>query len=189
MATINLQVSASGNDTWQAADTTINAVDVTARLSTGNQWGLFYFPSTGLPVGATLSAADLQIYVNSTTWDDPNVDIYVEDVDSAAAPTTTNADISNRTLTTAKTNWSGTAVGSGFKTISILTAVQEWADRPGRTSTSNLAVILDCLAGSDVRYDTYDGTPANAAKLDLTYTVASSQPVRSIHQFRLRRGL
>lgn len=180
MPTINLQVAASADDARQGGAGTVSITGTTMSVGATGEWAGVRFNNVTIPQGATISSATASFYVTTTASDDPDVIVYGDDVDDAAAFTTTNNDISGRTLTTASTTWQGTAVGTGFKTVDVTTSVQEIISRGGWASGNDLALILDGQSTNVVVIRAYDGTPSEAAKLDITYT-STSVPVLVAH--------
>lgn len=135
----------------------------------------FRFLNVTVPQGATINAGTkMTVDVPSTSADSPNgCGVMLEDADNAAAFTSTNNDITNRTKTSAAT-WSGTDIGAGAKDTPDLAAqVQTVVNRAGWASGNAMVVIVDGVQGSDLTVTAYDGTPASAATLTINYTSAS----------------
>lgn len=173
MTVLNLQVLASSDDARESGAGAVAINGATLALSSGSAWLGFRFNSVTIPQGSTINSAGLEVYVDSTAADDPDVDIYCEDADDAGTFTTGANDISSRSLTTAKTNWSAGGVGAGFKTAGDITsAVQEVINRGGWSSGNDLVVIFDSLSSSNLTIRAYDSNPAEAATLVIDYTDA-----------------
>lgn len=180
MTTLNLQVSASSDDARQNA----SVMDLTATTvvvnSADDRAGLRFLNVT-IPPGSTVDTAALQLYSLDTVQDDPDDNIYCEDVDDATTFTSSANNISSRTLTTASVAWSATGVGTGWVTSPDIAApIQEYVDRPGRVSGNDLNVIFDHQGPPDFRWRAYDGDTSLAAKLDITYTPNKRSPTRQI---------
>ncbi len=95
----------------------------------------------------------------------------MQDADNAVTFTTAASDISARALTSTVA-WSGANIGAGWKTVDVTAAVQAVVNRAGWASGNALAAVINGATGADLSITTWDGTPANAAKLDITYVDA-----------------
>jgi hypothetical protein len=115
--------------------------------------------------------------------------------DNAAAFSTSGGDLNttNRPRTTADAGpWTQTSIlASTPESISVTAVVQEIVNRGGWVNGNALVILIDTHTDTTTSewqdYVSYDGTPANAATLDITYTTGGGQPTRSIHQFTMRR--
>ena len=176
MTTLNLQVTASTDDAWENAAGTVNTTGATiGTLSTGNMWGGFRFLNVTVPNAATINAGtQLQVYINSTSFDDLVCDVYAQAIDDAATFSTSANDISSRSLTTAKTSVNATAIGVGWYVISLTSVIQEIVNRAGWVSGNDIAIIIDALGGINFQCRTWDNDTTLAAKLDIDYTAAAT---------------
>lgn len=177
MATFNTAIAASTDDADQAAGAvTTNATTLNAN-ATSQYIGLRFLNVT-IPQGATISAATLNVYFTSASFDSPNVLIYAEDVDDAATFTTGANDISGRTLTTANVAWNASNIGTGSKTSpDIATVIQEIIDRPGWASGNDIVIIIKGnSASSAMRIATYDSANPEA-QINITYSTLFTQNV------------
>lgn len=175
MTTLNLQVAASSDDARQAATTVVTLNSVSIAMSANGIWGGLRFLNVTIPPGSTINTAVLQLNVVNTSNDDPNLDIYGEDVDDATTYLAVDNDIGGRTRTTAKTTWNATGVGAGFVASPDFAAViQEIIDRPGWASGNDISIILDGLASTTFQFRTYDNAVGDGAKLDIDYTEAAA---------------
>lgn len=188
MTTLSLQVGASSDDarensgTVGLTGTSINTSAVYRQLG-------FRWPGATVPRSATIASAVVSFYVTSTSNDTPNgATVGVQDADNAATFTTTSNDISGRALTGTVT-WSGSNIGAGWHTVDVTSLVQAVVNRAGWVSGNALAVVVQGVSGTDLSITTWDGTPANAAKLDIEYTAASGgMAVKMMYYARIRRG-
>lgn len=188
MTVLNLQVSASSDDAFENNSGTMSLTGSTVTFNNAGFWIGYRFLNVTIPNAATINTATLSYYVTSTTRDDNEQDVYGNDVDDAATFTTAANNISSRTLTTAKTTVSADSVGVGFYAVDVTAVVQEIINRAGWVSGNDLALIMDALTGVNLGLDMYDGTPANAAKLDIDYTAGAATAIPVvIHHLRQQR--
>lgn len=156
MATFNTSIAASSDDAQQVGSTVTLTDTLVGIYGTGYYHGL-RFQNVTIPKGSTINSAYISLRVGGD--DDPKLDIYAEATDDATTFTTASNDISSRTKTTAKTNWSGTNLG-GYQyqdSPDIAAVIQEITDRSGWSSGNDLNIILVGLSSSNLNYKTYDG--------------------------------
>lgn len=188
MTTLNLQVAASSDDAREAATTVVTLTGTSIAMSAGTIWAGLRFLNVTIPPGSTINTAVIQLNVVDTSNDDPNFDIYGNDVDDATTFLAVNGDISGRARTTAKTTWTATGVGAGFvASPSIVTVIQEIVDRAGWASGNDIAIILDGLAAAAFQFVTFDSAAGNAAKLDIDYTAPAAGSI--LRQMMAQHGL
>lgn len=173
MTTQNLQVNASARDAVEAAGGTVSINSANDNIvSSSAEYGL-KFASSAIPQAATITSAILECYCDNAAFDDPNFNIYGQAADSPADFTTAANDISSRPYTTANVLWSATGTGTGFiQSPDIKTVIQELVNRAGWNNL--IVLILDANTGVNFKTNHYDGVPANAAKLTITYTSADN---------------
>src|SRR3972149_3272665 len=115
MATLNLQVNASGNDAYEndVGDTlTTSSAEICDAV---DEFLGFRFLNVTIPNAATVNTAVLQVYITSSTTDEPDHTIYGEDVDNAGIFVEDGGGgngISSRAPTTATVSWCSTDLGS-----------------------------------------------------------------------------
>ncbi len=171
MGILNLQVGASSDDARQTT-TTVSLTGANPNLAGPGTWLGFRWPGVTVPNAATVSSAIISFYVTSTSNDTPNgAPVAMQDADNAATFTTTPSDISARALTS-PVAWSGANIGAGWKTVDVTAAVQAVVNRAGWASGNALVAVINGATGTDLTITAWDGTPANAAKLDITYVDA-----------------
>lgn len=183
MPTLNLVVAAVNDDADETnADTGFDAVGATVNVSASATAGTaqhagFRFQSVAIPRGAIISSAIPSVWCTSATFDNPRCDIYCHDIDDSPN-FTTDADVFNRALTTASTEWIATGISTAAYTAcpDITAAVQEVIDRAGWASGNALMVIFRGKSdlNSFLTTHSYDAQPTMAAKLDITYTAPAS---------------
>lgn len=191
MATFSATIIASADDAQEQAGTVVIANANNTATAATHYLG-FRFQNVTIPAGSTISAATLDVETTSVSFDDPDFNIHCENVDDAATFTNAANNISSRTLTTANTVWTATSIGVGVRTSpDFASAVQEVIDRAGWASGNDLNVILDGRSAStNLRVRAYDGGTGTYPTLNITYTAGgggSTQPPRSMHQFRMSR--
>jgi hypothetical protein len=183
MATFQAQVSQSSDDVAGQ-----NAGNVTSTLiyqdaGIVGQYGGYRFQNVTIPTGSTITAASLDVYVQNTSYDSPNLELYCQAADNP--DTFTDGEdwfTATRSWTTAKGTWNATDIGTGWKTTAdFAAALQEVIDRPGWTSGNAVVVGTKSLSGCVLRLRTYDNTTGgigtNAAYFNVTYTPpASAKP-------------
>jgi len=158
MATVTFSPSQSADDAWQnlAGDVTLTG-DI--RLAAGTAWGGLILD--GIPTtvnGANIISATLYYQATVTSHDDPYIDWYLQDADTAAVFTTTANDISSRPRTTAVTTDQATAIGNtSYRAVDLTAQVIEVLSRPGfGTGGRVIAVIGDTQTGGDLWLRTWD---------------------------------
>jgi hypothetical protein len=169
MATFSAAIATSADDARQAG-TTMSLASTTLEFTAANHYGGVRFPNVTIPQGSTINTASLTFFLPQATHDDPDLTIWGDDTDNAAAFTTTASDISNRAATTATVQWVATSLGVGSKTTpDLATIIQELVDRPGYASGNALALILKANSTNPLRLRTFD-QGSNFPQLDIDYT-------------------
>lgn len=122
-----------------------------------------------------IDSAKLIVNVRSSWYDDPNLDIYGNDVDNAENFADNPHIISEtyRPRTDASVPWVATGIGTGWKEIDITSVVQEIFERQGWMSGNALVILLIAKVAASKRlqfyaYEQGDGT--DAPKLEITGT-------------------
>ena len=171
MATWSGTIAASADDAAQAPDTSVSITSVVMNANSASQGGGMRWPNVTIPQGATINSATLTITVLNTSFDDPDVSIYGQAADNAAAFAATNNNVSSRTSTTATVTWTATSIGAGAKNAPELkTVIQEITDRAGWSSGNALALIIWGRSGASLlRWNQYDNG-SGAASLSIDYT-------------------
>lgn len=192
MTTLNLQVSAAGDDGWQYGGVYKNGVDTTflwAGVDASNVdcAGGVRFQSVTIPQGTTITSAKIDFYNLFTGGYATHIKAVMkgEAADNSAAFSIISPP-SGRTTTTASVTWNSAAesVPLGYlqtnsasnKPPDVTTIVQEIINRGGWASGNSLS-ILSRNVSSDTdwnwNFESYDGTPAHAPTLTIVYTAAS----------------
>lgn len=174
MTTWNGTIVSSADDALeQAGSSVINGANLTSDATT-DYIGL-RFQNVTIPQGANVSTATITVEIANTTYDDPDVDIYGQAADNAAAFTTGASNVSGRTATSAVVQWTATGIGAGQKTtLNIASVIGEIVGRAGWASGNALAIIMKGRSLNQLRFDAYDSGSGLYATLDVTYTVGGS---------------
>lgn len=197
--TLNLQVGAGADDAWESTTGTVTTTGA-ASIDLPNEWAGFRWQSVTVPAGATIDEAIASWSVQSSTAnDEPLLDIYCEDADSAAQFTTAGSSISSRARTTATQQWSSTNLGAVntadanfFSAPTVKALVQEVTDRGGWASGNNLVILITAQAGNDgtrdFLYGDYSNSSTYGTKLDIDYTAGGGDPEGRLKGGKLIRG-
>jgi len=158
MATATFSPSQSNHDAWQGlnGDMTLTAE---IKLASGVAWAGLFLEAVPFPMkGANIISATLYYEAAHTLRDDPYIDWYLQDADTAAVFTTTSNDISSRPRTTAVTTDQATAIGNtSYRAVDLTAQVAEVVARPGfGTGGYSMAVIGDVQTGCDLWVRTWD---------------------------------
>lgn len=175
MATFSATIIASADDAVETAgtvDITSSAININAATS----YGGWRFQNVTIPQGSTINTCTMDLYFTSGSFDDPDVTIWAEDTDDAAAFTTGASNISGRTPTTATASWDVGGVGVGLETtVDFSAVVKEVVDRPGWASGNDLVVIMKGDdAGTLMRVRTYDSGSGDYGTINIDYTAPST---------------
>jgi hypothetical protein len=144
--------------------------------SAGNQFVGLRFINLNIPPGATIDNAYIQFTCDEVSSASCALVLKGEAADNSAAFAATTKNVSGRTLTAASVNWSPVAwptvdvSGTDQRTPDLKTIVQEITSRPGFTLSSPITIIITGT-GSRIA-EAYEGVPASAAKLYVTFTVS-----------------
>lgn len=138
--TIDQYIAAGADDAEEASDTTmeITGNDLDLNQTTPATYVGLWFDGVSVAQGATITAGHIGFTARGDSSDGtPDMTIDAEDSDDAPAITSTNADISGRTGTTASVTWSSIPSWSdevAYQTDDISSVIQEIVDRGGWAS-------------------------------------------------------
>lgn len=181
VTSISRQVNAGNDDAgekddgtgFDASGSTLSMKSSTVDANRRNAG--FVFDNITVPSGVIIVSATLQLYIFDSLYDDPNVDIYGNDVDDAN-DFTTEADVTSRVTTTASVSWVDTAILTGWKNSpDIKTVIQEIVDRGGWASGNSICILVKGKSDASKSFSTYayEQASATAAKLVITYAEVS----------------
>lgn len=130
----------------------------------------FRFRSVGIPQGATVNSAFLNVTSQASSSNTIDVDIKAEDADTGTALSTTLYQLDR---TTASVEWNpaaGWTVDNEYESPDISSVIQEVIDRPGWASGNNLTVIIDQdLTNIQSYRNVYHLNGGSPATLTVTY--------------------
>jgi hypothetical protein len=174
---IDIPVASSSDDAEESAagGMSLGSSDLELILETTEQTVGIRFAGLDIPNGANILTASVQFTVDEVSTDPTSLTIEGQAHDNAPTFTTTNGDISSRTLRTGAVDWldipQWTIVGEAGpaqQTPDIKTIIKEVVDRPGWTSGSSVVLII---TGTGKRVaESFNGTAAPV--LHVEYTTA-----------------
>ena len=179
MTLLTVNPSASNHDAKQAT----SAMTLTGVVSVAgaSQWAGLLLPGVTVPAGATVNSATLYYKATSTAHDTPALVWYAQDVDSAAAFTTTDNNIDTRPRTAAGTSDSATDIGTAaYRAVDVTAQIAAVVGRGGWASGNNIALLGDGQTGVDLWIASWDtGTDVWYVEIDytanrVTRTIAAS---------------
>ena len=182
MTVYTAQVAAGADDARDAVDGSAFAVDA-AQLGRDaltdilrRMFGI-RFPSTGIASGSTVSACAYTWQRTAAAADSPQVDIYCENVDSAA-DFTASAVLASRAKTSASTSYTVTGAGAGTKTSADFAgAAQEVVNRAGFSGVLMVLVVgKNQITVEDYEVVRYETNPATCCGISITYTAPAGHP-------------
>jgi len=175
---IEVQVSASGGDgecgDGSPATPTITGAYVECRSNTSifhRRLG-WVWQNCAIPKGAPISSAIVRAHhINSVAYRDQYGTLYGHASDNSPLIQAVLDDLI-RPQTTANVSWIATLAGNAWNdSPDISTIIQEIVDRPGWASGNGICImnIPSHVVNYQARYDAWDGLPANAAKLIVSW--------------------
>lgn len=183
MPTITLSPSASAHDAWEGG----GAVTLTGNLTltAGTRWGGLWVDATAYlaALPGNVTAASLKYYCVNTSNDDPDGTWWGEKVITPAVYATspgTNISARNANKTTASAADTATGAGTGVRTITITSIIQELVGQAGWTGP--LALHYDCGGAANFHITSFD-TGSNIWSIEITY-----QSARPAYYYAMMRG-
>lgn len=141
------------------------------RSGSSCSWGFIRFPDCPIYQGSTIVSAEVQGYVESATYDDPNFTIFGELTANSATLSGTSFEISTKTRTTASASWVATGIGTGYQSSPDLTAVvQEIVNQAGYAQGNAVGIIFQVNTGAAVQFRPIGHATPNPFKLVVTYS-------------------
>lgn len=141
--------------------------------ATTSQYTGLRFNNVTIPPGATIKSAQVQVYSAQSQWITLAYNIYADKSTNSIAFSTSSLP-SQRSLTTAfstvsdNVDWAGS---TWYSLPDVTPVIQEIVNQPGWVSGNSLSIIMQGTGGAYARkfIDAFDGTPADAAKLVISY--------------------
>ncbi len=134
------------------------------------------FQNLDIPVGSVIQSAFIQFTVDETDTEDTSVRIFGE---LSVDPLTYAGDafnITSRTKTNSFVDWDNIpiwdtvgAAGADQRTPDIASLVQEIINQPGWTANNAMAFMLTANPGGERTGESFDGDPAAAPVLTITF--------------------
>lgn len=207
MATLNLQIGASGDDSDMQSITNDSGRNVTtsglistnrALLGPGShgsndEWTVaMRFTGVTIPQGATINSATLQMrgYSDYSAPGGRTIKFWVsaQAADNAGALSSTAGDLNTtaRPRTTAALAWNQPNVTFNvWNTADVTSIVQEIVNRAGWASGNAIVIIVDTHEDTTTNewqeYSSYDNGSTSAPKLDIDYsTGGGGGPVKKL---------
>jgi hypothetical protein len=175
--TIDDQISDGDDDAHEkdndtSFSRTANTVSAVGNAAAADRYNAgFRFDGVTVGNSDTIDVAYLTILPVSSTWDDPHLTIYCEDEDDVN-DFNTEADVNDRTRTSASTAWSEWDIGVSWNnTPSLVDEVQEVVNRGGWSSGNAMGFLLiGSTSVGGLIQDAYDGDTGDCCKLHIEYT-------------------
>lgn len=186
-ATETAQISGKYDD---AEESSSGSMSLTSDdLDIGSKYIGLRFTDIDIPNGATIIDASLTFECSGSSTDgSPTYRINGENPADGDADifSSTNDDITNRTLTSVQTTW-GTfdcAANHDVKTTdnNLNTIVKEIVDNSNWVSGNSMAFIIDIFGSKDRPMDTRDHNAARGPRLSITYQASGTSSVKTVRQ-------
>lgn len=181
MPTLNLQVSATGDDGAESGGSwTSTGIENWMGYFSGEEAAGVRFPTVNLAQGVTISSATLTFTANNSdgTLSNWHMRIYGDAVNNAAAWSSTSRP-TQITQTTAFANWNLSAwVTNTEYSVTVTSIVQELVNRAGWVANNAMRFAIrdnSTVGNVDVSFYDVSGSGPKAAKLDITYTTGTNQ--------------
>lgn len=137
-----------------------------------------YWPSINVPKAATITEAYITLVANQVQTGAMTVRLHGHAVDSSSIFLIDSFNISSRPRTTAFVDWSPvdwSTIDAVYQSADLSPIIQELVNRPGWVSGNNVAIISLPQAGNRRGAWSYNGDPAKAPTLTITYSEGPAQ--------------
>lgn len=169
MTILTVNVASGNDDGEERSSGTMSLTGTTLTVNEAGEMIGMRFLNVTVPKNSTINSAVLTFNIGSASYDDPDVNWKAEDADNAAAFAATSNNFTPRTLTTAVVTQTATGIGTGNKTITLTSLVQEVVERGGWVSGNALNIFAVGRSTSEFRPRSYEaGYPAS---LEINYTI------------------
>lgn len=183
---VSISTGADDIEEWQDGSMYTNSTDIEliydsnpARLK--QKIGL-RFNELGIPNASGIVSSDIQFTADEVSTGTVNLNIRGEATGDASAYTTATGNLSSRATTSASAAWSPSnwnlvgERGTKQRTPDLSTIIQEIVDRPDFNENSSMAFIISGTNTNKRIAEAYEGSPAGAAELCITYIPAQPGP-------------
>jgi Secretion system C-terminal sorting domain len=176
------KIKSGSDDAEERASGTVKIASSDMELVTDNQLQTIGLRFTGLniPSGANISSAYLQFTTDEIINLNPCLlSIYGEAANNPATYAEINGNISNRTKTNSKVDWTPSdwlvvaEAGAAQRSVNIAPVIQELVNRPGYIITDAINVMINGFGGRVAM--AFEKSPALAPELCITYSVEPLQ--------------
>ncbi len=132
------------NDALQDPDLSVKVAFGWVTLNSSEHYGALRFAIPDVPQGATIVAAEFQVYVDGTDVDSPRLEIHGELAPNPPIFSAELENISARPRTLASVIWTEDDIGEGWvQSPSIVSVIQELVDQPAWMPNQHIVLILD----------------------------------------------
>jgi hypothetical protein len=188
MPTFSGQISTSSDDAAQATNNSVStngATAIVSLLTNRNSWVGFRFQNVTIPSGATISAATISVWCESSSETAMDAILYGNKVPNPSTFSATTSYISGLAETTANVTWNATITNGQFNASPDISAIITELIGQGSWASGNamLFVFHAQSSANEAGIEMYDGSPSEAAELSITYTTASTGPPNPINLY------
>ncbi|MEZ4448850.1 MAG: hypothetical protein R3B09_05155 [Nannocystaceae bacterium] len=142
-----VEVADAYNDALEDPDASMKVLFGWTTLNSPDHWGAMRFALPGLPQGATIVAAEFQVYIDGADTASPRAEIYGQRDPNPPVFSEELGDIAVRERTKASVLWTGDELGEGWaKSPSLVSVIQELVDQEGWAPGQHVVLILDATA-------------------------------------------
>lgn len=169
---ITEEIATTSDDGWERPsgwvgspyNTTISQGDFGGAYDAG-----FRFQSVAVPQGATIDLAVLKVNVTGKASAYSSGTVYGADADTTSTWGSANK-VSDQTKTTASATFTA-PTGTGIKSTTVTSIVQEIVDRPGWVSGNNMSLMITNGQSFKVNFfEDFSAAGTNEATLEIDYT-------------------
>jgi uncharacterized phage protein gp47/JayE len=171
-------VVVSSDDARETA-TVVTLTDTTLAMDSANTIGM-RFQNVNVPAGSTIVSASLQFTASGATSEYAVLDISGHATSNPGTFTTAASDLSSRPRTASRALWVPTEwADNSENTVDVTAIVSEVIGIPGWAPLNAMAFIATTTYASGRTAHAYDGDPAKAALLSISYSAPATavQPI------------
>lgn len=180
----NLVIGAGNCDAVEYGSGGMAVATSNMLLNLNGRMGAWRFQSYA-PQGATIDSAALSVYINNSSYLNPQGDFYGLDADNIAEwnSDTPSFQITQYSFTTASLDWTTNVSATGYYEHDVTAMIQEIVNRSGWAAGNWLGLVYKIDADTNFRLPQYDnGVSGQVAKLDIDYTAPASGPAAAAYQ-------